>query len=381
VNGVSALHSELLKKEVLKDFYTMAPEKFVSITNGVTPRRWLKLYSPALSDLISQKIGNGWITRMEEELGKLESYAQDREFQQKWQEIKHRYKLELGQQISTFAGVRPDASTLFDIMVKRIHEYKRQTLNILHVIHLYNKIKRNPGTDLQPRTSIFGGKAAPGYHMAKLIIKLIHEVGDVVNNDPDVNGRLKVIFFPDFNVKNSEWVYRAADLSEQISTAGKEASGTGNMKFAMNGALTIGTMDGANIEIMEAVGKENFFLFGLTVEQIKEKKAAGYNPYEIYQSDQDVKEVVDRLLAGEFSRGDKALYRPLVDSLLGQDPYFVLQDFGSYAECQQRVSDSFRNPAQWTTMSILNVARMGRFSSDRSIREYCEKVWHLKPPH
>jgi glycogen phosphorylase len=379
VNGVSDLHAELLKKDVLRDFNKLDAGKIIGITNGVTPRRWLKLYSPGLSALISEQIGDGWITHMENELVQLESVADDRSFQEKWYDIKRGYKNEISNQILRMSGIRVNPASLFDIMVKRIHEYKRQHLNIFHIIHLYNVIKKNPGMDIMPRTFIFGGKAAPGYHMAKLIIKLIHSVGEVVNGDKDVNGRLNVIFFPDFSVKSSEWVYRSADLSEQISTAGKEASGTGNMKFSMNGALTVGTMDGANIEIMDAVGKENFFLFGITVEEIQALHKSGYKPYDLYQNDPDLKEIVDRILSGEFSRGDKKMFKPLIDSLLGYDPYFVLQDFRSYVLCQQNISSSFRNRSNWTKMSILNTARMGRFSSDRSIREYCDKIWKIKP--
>ena len=319
VNGVSALHTELLKTDVLRDFYKLNPEKIIGITNGVTPRRWLKLYSPGLSALISEQIGDGWITRMEDELIKLEPLADDPAFQEKWQHIRQGYKNDFAMLISRMSGVQINPASLFDVMVKRIHEYKRQHLNIFHIIYLYNQIKKDPGMDIVPRTFIFGGKAAPGYYMAKLIIKLIHSVGEVVNNDSDVNGRLKVIFFPDFNVKSSEWIYRSADLSEQISTAGKEASGTGNMKFSMNGALTVGTMDGANIEIMEAVGRENFFLFGLTVEEIRSLHITGYRPFDIYQNDGDLREIIDRLRSGEFSRGDRDLFKPLVDSLLGYD--------------------------------------------------------------
>jgi glycogen phosphorylase len=379
VNGVSDLHAELIKKDLLRDFYNLNPEKFIGITNGVTPRRWLKLYSPELSSLISGQIGNGWITHMEDELVKLEPLSDDPAFRAKWQDIKRGYKNELSNQVSRISGVMINPESMFDVMVKRIHEYKRQQLNVLHIIHLYNRIRKDPGMEIAPRTFIFGGKAAPGYHMAKLIIKLIHSVGEVVNTDADVNGRLKVIFFPDFSVKSSEWVYRSADLSEQISTAGKEASGTGNMKFAMNGALTIGTMDGANIEIMEEVGKENFFLFGLTVEEIHELKKKGYHPMDLYHNDEDLKEIIDRLGSGEFSKGDKDLFKPFINSLLSQDPYFVLQDFRSYANCQQHVSETFLDPSRWTKMSILNAARMGKFSSDRSIRDYCKKIWKIPP--
>ncbi len=379
VNGVSDLHAELIKTDVLRDFYKLDPEKFIGITNGVTPRRWLKLYSPELCSLISEQIGDGWLTRMEDELIKLEMLSEDHAFREKWQHIKRGYKNELSSKIGMISGVQVNPESMFDIMVKRIHEYKRQQLNIFHIIHLYNRIKKDPGMDIAPRTFIFGGKAAPGYHMAKLIIKLIHSVGEVINQDAEVDGRLKVIFFPDFNVKSSEWIYRAADLSEQISTAGKEASGTGNMKFAMNGALTIGTMDGANIEMMEAVGTENFFTFGLTVEDISALRKNGYRPMDLYHSDEELREIIDRLQSGEFSQGDKDLFKPLVDSLLNYDPYFVLQDFRSYANCQQKVSNIFLDRSRWTQMSILNVARMGKFSSDRSIRAYCEKIWKVNP--
>jgi starch phosphorylase len=379
VNGVSELHAELIKTELLRDFNKISPEKFIGITNGVTPRRWLKLYSPELSSLISEQIGDAWITCMEDEMIKLEPLSDNAAFQEKWQNIKRGYKNELSNLVNSISGVLIDPASMFDIMVKRIHEYKRQQLNIFHIIHLYNRIKKNPAMDIVPRTFIFGGKAAPGYHMAKLIIKLINSIGDVVNTDADVNGRLKVVFFPDFNVKSSEWIYRSADLSEQISTAGKEASGTGNMKFAMNGALTIGTMDGANIEMMDEVGRENFFLFGLTVEGIHELKKKGYRPMDLYHNDEDLREIIDRLGSGEFSQGDKYLFKPLIDSLLYSDPYFVLQDFRSYVICQQHISDAFLDRSRWTKMSILNAARMGKFSSDRSIRQYSEKIWKVSP--
>jgi starch phosphorylase len=379
VNGVSALHSELLKREVMRDFYDLDPEKFISITNGVTPRRWLKLYNPELSDLISEKIGEQWITKMEDQLIALEQFAGDVTFQEKWREIKRDHKNEFALHFSRIGRLNIDPNSMFDIMVKRIHEYKRQHLKVFHIIHLYNQIKKDPGAGIVPRTFIFGGKAAPGYYLAKLIIRLIHGVGEVVNKDADVAGRLQVVFCPDFSVKTSEWVYRAVDLSEQISMAGKEASGTGNMKFAMNGGLTIGTMDGANIEIMEAVGGDNFFLFGLTVEEIRDLRQKGYHPYSLYQNDGDIREVIDRIQSGDFSNGDKMLFRPLIDSVLGYDPYLVLQDFRSYVDCQQKASDAFKDQPGWTKMSILNVARAGIFSSDRSIREYCKMIWNAKP--
>jgi starch phosphorylase len=379
VNGVSKLHAELLKHEVMSDFYQLDPSKFIGITNGVSPRRWMKLYSPALSSLICEEIGDGWITNMERELIKLEPLAENPEFRARWQAIKKSYKKDFAVQLSKIAGVEINSDSLFDVMVKRIHEYKRQHLNLLHIVHLYCKLKRDPGFPITPRTFIFGGKAAPGYHMAKLIIKMIHSVAEVVNKDQDVDGRIRVIFFPDFNVKNSEKIYRAADLSEQISMAGKEASGTGNMKFAINGALTIGTMDGANIEIMNSAGRENFFLFGSSVVDINQLRQRGYRPYSLYQSDEELREVIDRLGSGEFSTGDKNLFRPIIDSLLGSDPYFLLQDFRSYINCQNEVAETFIDSDRWTRMSILNVARMGKFSSDRSIREYCDQIWKIKP--
>jgi starch phosphorylase len=380
VNGVSALHTELLKQDVLSDFYSLEPSKFVNVTNGVTPRRWMKLYNPGMSDLISSKIGSKWITRLEKELIKLEEYADDKEFLHEWQAIKHQNKHSLADMLVLRTGVVVNPDSLFDIQVKRIHEYKRQHLNLLHIITLYNRIKKDPGVDIVPRTFVFGGKAAPGYYMAKLIIRLVHAVAHVVNNDFDVAGRIRVAFFPDYNVKNSEFVYRAADLSEQISTAGKEASGTGNMKFALNGALTIGTLDGANVEMREAVGEENFFLFGLTAQEVYDLKRKGYNPWAYYQANEELKAVIDLLASGFFANGDASVFKPLVDSLLGNDPYLVLADYAAYIACQDNVAQAYKDPDAWSRMSVLNVARMGFFSSDRSIRDYCDKVWHVHVP-
>jgi starch phosphorylase len=379
INGVAALHSDLLKQTVLRDFYELDPERFHNVTNGVTPRRWMVLSNPRLAALITAKIGESWVSSMEGELRRLEPWADDPEFQRKWREVKRANKADLAGLIQERTGIAVDPDTLFDIQVKRLHEYKRQHLNVLHILTLYNRLKKNPGSDITPRTFIFGGKAAPGYFMAKLIIKLINSVADVVNNDPDVAGRLKLVFFPDFNVKNSQHIYPAADLSEQISTAGKEASGTGNMKFAMNGALTIGTLDGANVEIREEVRAENFFLFGLAVEDVMEQKARGYNPRSTYESDDELREAVDRIASGHFSRGDGNLFKPLVDSLLNKDEYLLLADYASYLDCQDRVSETFRDQKRWTRMSILNTARAGKFSSDRSIRDYCEQIWKVKP--
>jgi len=379
VNGVSALHTELLKRDVMRDFYELCPEKFLNVTNGVTPRRWIKLYNPKLAALIARNIGERWLTNLETELIKLERFADNKGFKEIWEQIKHQNKIALANIIKQRTSIEVDPNSLFDVQVKRLHEYKRQHLNVLYIIHLYNTIKKNPSTNIVPRTFIFGGKAAPGYFMAKLVIKLINSVGEVINNDADVAGRIKVVFFPDFNVKNSEYVYRAADLSEQISTAGKEASGTGNMKFSLNGALTIGTYDGANVEICEAVGAENFFLFGLNADEVINVKRHGYQPYEIYSNNSGLKEVIDLIQSATFSKGDTNLFKPIIDSLLGQDPYLVLKDFQPYIDCQQKVSDAYKDKDHWTKMSILNVARMGKFSSDRSIREYCEKIWHVKP--
>ena len=379
INGVAALHTELLKKDVLSDFSRVFPERFHNVTNGVTPRRWMVLSNPKLAALISSRLGGRWIRHLEEELVRLEDFADEREFQHEWHTIKQDNKLQLARMIKERTGITVDSASLFDVQVKRIHEYKRQHLNLLHLISLYNRIKDHPGIDITPRTFIFGGKAAPGYFMAKLIIKLINSVAEVINNDPDVAGRLKVVFFPDFNVKNGQWIYPAADLSEQISTAGKEASGTGNMKFALNGALTIGTLDGANVEIREKVGADNFFLFGLTAEEVNNLKARGYNPRDYYGSNESLRKAIDRISSGSLSRGDANLFRPLVDSLLYHDTYLLFADYQPYLDCQEHVSATFRNRAQWTRMSILNVARMGKFSSDRSIREYCTHIWGAKP--
>jgi glycogen phosphorylase len=378
INGVAALHSELLKQDVLRDFARMYPDKFTNVTNGVTPRRFMVLSNPRLSNLITQRIGEGWVKNLEE-LRKLESFVTDPSFCQEWWQIKHAIKQELATYVHQKNGITINPDSLFDIQAKRIHEYKRQHLNVLHIITLYHRIKANPSLDITPRTFIFGGKAAPGYWMAKLIIKLINAVAEVVNNDPDVAGRLTVVFLCDYNAKFAQRVYPAADLSEQISLAGKEASGTGNMKFAMNGALTIGTLDGANIEIRDAVGAENFFLFGLTAAEVYVLKAHGYHPWDYYHRNPELQRAIDSLCDGTFSHGDPNLFRPLVDNLLNRDEYLLLADHTAYLNCQEQVSAAYRNPAQWTRMSILNVARMGPFSSDRAIGEYCHRIWHVQP--
>jgi starch phosphorylase len=377
INGVAELHSELLKRDVMRDFAELYPEKFTNVTNGVTPRRWLAVSNPELTDLITHKIGNHWLSNLEAELRKFESFADDTEIQEAVRLIKFSNKRALAELAEQDTGIKIDPESMFDVQVKRIHEYKRQHLNVLHIITLYHRLKRNPGMIMVPRTFVFGGKAAPGYALAKLIIQLINSVGEVVNADREVNHRLKVVFIPNFNVKTGQHIYPAADLSEQISTAGKEASGTGNMKFAMSGALTIGTLDGANIEIMNEVGKENFFLFGLTAEQVIAIQAEGYRPREFYDHNSELHEAIDAIAGGAFSRGDREMFRPLVDSLLQQDPFLVLADYQSYIDCQNRVSEAFQDPRKWARMAILNIARMGKFSSDRAIREYYEKIWRL----
>jgi glycogen phosphorylase len=378
VNGVAALHTELLKHTVLKDFYELWPEKFSNKTNGVTPRRFLRLSNPRLSELITGKIGDGWVKNLDE-LRRLEDLAEDPAFQDKWRQVKLANKSDLARLIQARTGVAVDPGSLFDLQVKRIHEYKRQHLNVLHIITRYNRLKRRPDLDITPRTFIFGGKAAPGYFMAKLIIKLITSVAEVVNRDPDVQDRLKVVFFPNFNVQNAQKIYPAADLSEQISLAGKEASGTGNMKFALNGALTIGTLDGANVEIREEVGPENFFLCGLTVAGVQEVKSQGYDPWSFYQDNPELREALDLIASGFFSPGHRELFKPLVDSLLYRDDYLLLADYQSYVDRQDEVGRTFQDQVRWTRMSILNVARMGKFSSDRAVWEYCRDIWQAEP--
>ena len=378
INGVAELHSELLKQTVLKDFYELFPEKFCNKTNGVTPRRWMVLSNPRLTRLVTEKIGDSWIKHLEQ-LKHLESLADDSGFQDNWREIKQAIKGDLAAHIHRQLGILVNPASLFDVQVKRIHEYKRQHLNALHIVSLYSQLKQNPNVDITPRTFIFGGKAAPGYHMAKLMIKLITAIGEMINKDPDLQDKLRVIFLPNYNVTNSQRIYPASDLSEQISTAGLEASGTGNMKFAMNGALTIGTLDGANIEIREEVGADNFFLFGLTTEAVLDLNARGYRPYDYYQTNPYLKDAIDLIGAGHFSQGDRSLFQPLLDKLLYQDPFMLMADYQSYIDCQQSVSQAYRDKAHWTRMSILNAARMGKFSSDRSIREYCDDIWKISP--
>ena len=378
VNGVARLHSELLVQTVLRDFAELWPEKFCNVTNGVTARRFVAVSNRPLAALISGRIGDGWLRSLDQ-LRQLEPLADDAGFRRQWREVKLAAKRDLAALVHRRTGVTLDPESLFDIQAKRLHEYKRQHLNVLHILSLYLRLKRDPATDVPARSFIFGAKAAPGYAMAKLIIKLINAVAAAVNDDLDVCGRLKVAFFPDFNVKNAQHVYPAADLSEQISTAGKEASGTGNMKFSLNGALSIGTLDGANVEIREEVGAENFFLFGLNAAEVRDLKAQGYRPRDIYDQNAALRYVLDFIASGALAGGNPNLFRPIADDLLWNDPFLVLADYQAYVDCQERVSALWRAPEAWTRMAILNVARMGKFSSDRSIRDYCSQVWDVTP--
>ena len=383
INGVAALHSEILKKEVFHDFFEMTPEKFNNKTNGITQRRWLLKANPGLASIITDAIGDRWITHLDD-LQQLIPLATNPSFADRWRAVKRTNKLRLvdiiAQQYKKRGielHVNPDS--LFDVQVKRIHEYKRQLLNVLHVVSLYNRIKDNPDVRSVPRTVIFGGKAAPGYFTAKLIIRLINSVGDVVNNDPAIGDKLKVVFLADYRVSLAERIFPASDLSEQISTAGTEASGTGNMKFALNGAVTIGTMDGANVEIREEVGDDNIFIFGLTADQVNQLKPH-YNPWDRYSSNGELKRVLDMIASGAFSPNDRSLFSPIFGSLLqGGDRYLLLEDYASYIEAQHRGDESYRNAAAWTKMSIMNVAKMGKFSSDRTIQQYADEIWGLKP--
>jgi starch phosphorylase len=380
INGVSELHTHLLCEQVLRDFYELWPQKFSAKTNGVTPRRFLALCNPRLTQLISTKIGNNWLNNLED-LRELEQWAEDPEFQTQWQYIKTLNKEDLAKLIFNRTGIAVSHQSIFDIQVKRMHEYKRQQLNILHIISLYYRLKSNPNLDIAPRTFIFGGKAAPGYAMAKLIIKLINSVADVINRDPAIRDLIKLVFFPNFNVKNAQVIYPAADLSEQISLAGKEASGTGNMKFTLNGALTIGTLDGANIEILEEVGEDNFFLFGLDAAQVQDLRSKGYQPEQYFNKNKTLQNTIALMRSGLFSHGDTQLFEPLIQSVMSHDPYMVFADFQSYLECQQHIDSTYRDQSRWNRMSILNVARSGKFSSDRSIREYCRDIWNVQPVH
>ena len=378
INGVAKLHTELLERDVLHDFYQLYPQRFSNKTNGVTPRRWIALSNPDLARLITKAIGKGWLTDLSE-LKKLAPLASDASFRQDWETAQHAKKLELAEYIRVCLKIDVDPQSMFDAMVKRIHEYKRQHLNVLHILTLYQRVKSNASIVMPARTFLFGGKAAPGYFMAKLMIKLINSVAEVINNDSEAAGKLKVVFVPNYNVTLGQRVYPAADLSEQISTAGKEASGTGNMKFMMNGAVTIGTLDGANIEIREQVGEENFFLFGLTADQVHRRKEEGYNPRHYYETTPELRQALDAIASGAYSHGDKQLFAPLVDSLLNGDPFMLLADYQEYVECQDSVAAAFGDRDRWVRMSILNTAHSGQFSSDRAVGEYCKDIWDASP--
>ena len=387
VNGVAKLHTEILKNQELKDFYEMMPEKFNNKTNGITQRRFLLHGNPLLADWITEQIGDEWITDLPH-LAKLKVYVDDPKFQQEFMNIKYQNKLRLAKYIKEHNGIDVDPRSIFDVQVKRLHEYKRQLLNILHVMYLYNQLKDNPNMDMVPRTFIFGAKAAAGYQIAKKTIKLINSVADVINNDKSINGKLKVVFIEDYRVSNAELIFAAADVSEQISTASKEASGTGNMKFMLNGALTLGTMDGANVEIVEEVGKENAFIFGLSADEvINYENNGGYNPEEIFNTDQDIRRVLMQLINGYYSPQDLELFRDIYNSLLNTknsakaDTYFILKDFRSYAEAQKRVEVAYRDENWWARAAMLNTASAGKFSSDRTIEEYVRDIWHLEKIH
>ena len=378
INGVAALHTELLKRDTLREFFRLSPEKFSNKTNGVTPRRFLALINPGLAALITEAIGEGWLKDLERLRG-LEAFAGEPAFRARWRQVKADNKCALARVIQARTGQTIDPASLFDVQIKRIHEYKRQHLNVLHVVAAYRQLKHRAPAQAVPRTVLFAGKAAPAYFMAKLIVKLINSVAEVVNGDPETHERLKVVFFPDYNVKHSQPIFPAAELSEQISTAGKEASGTGNMKLAMNGALTIGTLDGANVEIRQEVGAENFFLFGLTAEEVAAQKARGYRPRDHYEGNAHLRGAIDLIASGHFSHGDRNLFRPLIDHLLDHDKYMLLADFQAYIDCQEKVARAYADAEHWTRMSILNVARMGKFSSDRAVLEYCRDIWRNEP--
>jgi starch phosphorylase len=379
VNGVAKMHSELIRTTILKDFHDLWPEKFHNVTNGVTPRRFIVVSNPRLAALLTERCGSDQWVRDLSCLKALEAYADDSGFHAAWQGVKTAAKQDLANWLSRHANASVDPESLFDVQAKRIHEYKRQHLNVLHIITLYERLKSSPNLEIAPRTFIFGGKAAPGYYMAKLIIKLINAVGEVINRDPQINGTLRVAFLPDFNVKNGQRLYPAADLSEQLSLAGKEASGTGNMKFSMNGALTIGTLDGANVEIRQEVGEDNFFLFGLTAEQVQRLQTEGYRPWELYNDSVELKSAIDLVNSGLFSHGDTELFRPLTENLVQYDPFMVMADYQAYVSRQTEVGHAWGDREHWNRMSILNVARMGNFSSDRAIRDYCERIWKVDP--
>ncbi|MDE6232342.1 MAG: glycogen/starch/alpha-glucan phosphorylase, partial [Lachnospiraceae bacterium] len=384
VNGVARLHTEILKKQELRDFYEMMPDKFNNKTNGITQRRFLRHGNPLLAEWVTGKIGDDWVTNLEH-IKNLEIYADDSKCQKEFMNIKYQNKVRLAKYIKEHNGIDVNPRSIFDVQVKRLHEYKRQLLNILHVMYLYNQIKENPEMEFYPRTFIFGAKAAAGYRRAKLTIKLINSVADVINNDKSIDDKIKVVFIENYRVSNAEIIFAAADVSEQISTASKEASGTGNMKFMLNGALTLGTMDGANVEIVEEVGEENAFIFGMSSDEvINYENNGGYNPMDIFNNDMDIRKVLMQLINGFYSPEDPERFREIYDSLLNTnssdraDTYFILKDFRSYAEAQRKVEEAYRNESGWAKSAILNVSNVGKFSSDRTIEEYVKDIWKLE---
>ncbi|HQQ60817.1 MAG: glycogen/starch/alpha-glucan phosphorylase, partial [Lentisphaerae bacterium] len=379
VNGVAELHSKLLQSTLFKDFYELWPERFNNKTNGITPRRWLLKANPGLADLITDKIGDAWITDLTQ-LKRLEAFAGDRDFQQRVMAVKHNNKVRLAELIRREMGVKINVDSMFDVQIKRLHEYKRQMLNALDIMHQYFELKSNPQAKFTPRTYIFAAKAAPGYYLAKLIIKLINDISEVVNHDPAMKDRLNVVFLPDYRVSLAERIIPAADLSEQISTAGTEASGTGNMKFQLNGALTVGTLDGANVEIRQEVGPENFFLFGKTVEEVEATRRAGYNPWDVYHANPAIRRVLDAIKNNFFNLDQPGLYQPIWDALLTHgDYYLVLDEFDAYVECQAKIAQVFEDQARWARMCIMNIANSGKFSTDRTIAEYARDIWNIHP--
>ena len=384
VNGVAKLHTKILKEQELKDFYEMMPQKFNNKTNGITQRRFLLHANPLLADWITKKIGDGWITDLSQ-IGQLKKWVGDKKAQEEFMEIKRANKVRLANYIKEHNGIEINPDSIFDVQVKRLHEYKRQLLNILHVMYLYNELKENPDMDFYPRTFIFGAKAAAGYHRAKLTIKLINSVADVINNDASINGKIKVVFIENYRVSNAELIFAAADVSEQISTASKEASGTGNMKFMLNGALTLGTMDGANVEIVEEIGKENAFIFGMSSDEvIHYEQNGGYDPMEIFNTNEKIRSVLMQLINGYYSPENPELFRDIYNALLNgygsgkPDIYFILKDFMSYHEAHMRVEEQYRQKDEWARKALINIAGAGKFSSDRTIEEYVDDIWHLQ---
>ncbi|MBE0551797.1 MAG: glycogen/starch/alpha-glucan family phosphorylase, partial [Ignavibacterium sp.] len=378
VNGVAALHTSILKKRIFPDFNKIFPKKFINVTNGITPRRWLVHANPLLTQLISEKIGQEWIKDLGQ-IKKIEKFVKDKDFIDNWQRIKSNNKQILIEYIEKEHHIKVNPDSIFDVHIKRFHEYKRQLLNVFHIITLYNRIKKNPKIKMVPRTIIFGGKAAPAYHAAKMVIKLINSVADVVNNDPDVGDKLKVVFLKNYSVTLAEKIIPASDLSEQTSTAGLEASGTGNMKFALNGALTIGTMDGANVEIREEVGDDNIFIFGLLADEVVKLKSNGYNPKEYYEKNAELKHVVDMIATNFFNPKEFGIFDDMIRGLMNVDYYLLFADYQSYIDAQDKVAELYKDKEEWTKKSIYNVARVSKFSSDRSVQEYADKIWKVKP--